>query len=49
MQYTNQTATGSNNRSRSFKRQVTEAHIKCLVINKMTKLGMPIGKWKEVA
>lgn len=41
--------TGSNLLSRSFKRQVTESYIKCLVINKMTKLGMPIGKWKEVA
>lgn len=41
--------TGSNLRSRLFKRQVTEAHVKCLVINKMTKLGMPVGKWEDVA
>ena len=41
--------TGSNLRSREWERQQVEAHLKCLVINKMTKLGMPNGKWSEAA
>lgn len=38
--------TGSNLKSRSYDRQRTEAQVKCLVINKMTKLGMPVGRWE---
>lgn len=34
---------------RTWKRQVIEAQVKCPVINKMSKLGMRIGKWEEVA
>jgi Transposase DDE domain len=41
--------TGSNLRHREWSRQCTEAYIKCLVINKMTKLGMPIGEWEYAA
>jgi len=41
--------TGNNLRHREWKRQCNEAYVKCLVINKMTKLGMPIGQWKYVA
>jgi IS5 family transposase len=41
--------TGSNLRSREWERQQVEAHIKCLIINKMTKMGMPRGKWSEAA
>jgi hypothetical protein len=41
--------TGSSLRSREWKRQRVEAYIKCLVINKMTNLGMPKGIWKEAA
>lgn len=41
--------TGSNLKSREWKRQCTEAHVKCLIINIMTKLGMPIGRWEEAA
>jgi len=33
-------------RSREYERQCTEAYIKCLVLNKMTQLGMPKGSWK---
>ena len=40
---------GGDLHSRTWKRQVTEAQIKCLAVNKMTRLGMPIGKWEEVA
>lgn len=41
--------TGSNLKSREWRRQCVEAHIKCLAINIMTKLGMPIGQWREAA
>jgi hypothetical protein len=37
--------TGGSLRSREFSRQSVEAQIKCLVVNKMTKLGMPSGVW----
>lgn len=37
--------TGEKLRSRSFERQCVEADIKCLIVNKMTRLGMPIGQW----
>ena len=39
--------TGSNLRSREWQRQQVEAHIKCLIINEMTKLGMPQREWKK--
>ena len=38
---------GANLRSRTWENQQTEAIVKCLVLNKMTKLGMPIGHWEE--
>ncbi len=41
--------TGSNLRHREWERQRNEAYIKCLVINKMTKLGMPDGQWENAA
>lgn len=41
--------TGGNLRSREWKRQQVEGFIKCLVINKMTDLGMPDSIWEEVA
>jgi len=41
--------TGSNLRHREWKRQRNEAYIKCLVINKMTNLGMPVGQWEYAA
>ena len=37
--------TGSQLYSREFNRQQTEAQIRCIVVNKFTKLGMPIGEW----
>ena len=37
--------TGGVLRSREQKRQHAEAMVKCMVINTMTKLGMPKGKW----
>jgi hypothetical protein len=41
--------TGGNMRSREWERQCVEGHIKCLVINKMTSLGMPDSVWESVA
>ena len=41
--------TGSNLRSREYSRQQTEALIKCLVVNKMSRLGMPQGVWIDAA
>lgn len=41
--------TGGNLRSREWERQCLEGYIKCLVINKMSSLGMPNGVWEEVA
>jgi IS5 family transposase len=41
--------TSSRLRSREWKRQRVEAYIKCLIINKMAKLGMPKGIWEEAA
>lgn len=41
--------TGGNLRSREMNRQHVEGYIKCMVINKMTCLGMPNGVWEEVA
>ena len=36
---------GENLKSRSFGTHQTESICKCLVINKMNKLGLPKGKW----
>lgn len=41
--------TGGNLRSREWERQCVEGYVKCLVINKMTSLGMPKGVWEEAA
>jgi hypothetical protein len=41
--------TGSNLRSREWKRQCVESQIKCIAVNRMTKLGMPIGRWKAAS
>jgi hypothetical protein len=41
--------TGSNLRSREPTRQQTEALVKCLVANKMSRLGMPRGVWINAA
>lgn len=38
---------GANLRSRIWENQQVEAVIKCMVLNKMTKLGMPVGHWEE--
>lgn len=40
---------GSSLRSRTMDRQSTEARVKCLVINRMTKLGMPRSTRVEAA
>ena len=39
---------GENLKSRSYGAQQTEAICKCLVLNKMNKLGLPNGKWIRV-
>lgn len=41
--------TGGNMRSREWDRQQVEGYVKCLVINKMTSLGMPESSWEKVA
>lgn len=41
--------TGGNMRSREWERQRVEGYIKCLVINKMTTLGMPDSVWGTAA
>ena len=41
--------TGGNMRSREWERQQVEGFIKCLVINKMTTLGMPDSIWEAAA
>lgn len=38
---------GANLRSRSWENQQVEAIVKCLSLNDMTKLGMPVGHWEE--
>lgn len=35
-------------RSRSWTNQRIEAILKCRILNKMTSLGMPIGRWEEM-
>ena len=37
--------TGEGLLSRELSRQSVEAQIKCLVVNKVTRLGMPLGSW----
>lgn len=49
MMYRIKQLTGGGLRSRERRRQIVEASVKCLVVNKMTKLGMPKGKWEEAA
>lgn len=39
---------GGDLRSRSWENQRTEAFVKCLVLNRMTELGMPVGYWEEI-
>lgn len=41
--------TGGNLRSREWERQCVEGYVKCLVINKMTEIGMPDSVWEESA
>lgn len=41
--------TGGRMRSREWGRQRVEGYIKCLVVNKMTRLGMPNSVWEWVA
>lgn len=41
--------TGGNMRSREWERQCVEGCVKCLVINKVTSLGMPDSVWESVA
>lgn len=41
--------TGGNMRSRERERQCVEGYLKCLVINKITNLGMPDSVWEAVA
>ena len=38
---------GGGLRSRTWENQQIEAYVKCLVLNRMTKLGMPTGYWEE--
>lgn len=40
--------TGSKLKSRILSSQQTEALIKCLIVNKLTRLGMPKGEWIEI-
>jgi len=37
--------TGNTLRSRTMETQRVEAYVKCMVVNKMTKLGMPNSSW----
>lgn len=41
--------TGERLRSRRWENQCSESNVKCLIINKMTVLGMPRGYWEEAA
>jgi hypothetical protein len=41
--------TGETLRSRKIENQQIEASIRCLIINRMTRLGMPKGLWEEAA
>ena len=43
------TLLGAALRSRTVETQCTEAHIKCLILNRFTKLGMPKGFWEGAA
>lgn len=36
-------------KSRGWNQQVTESRVKCLVLNRMTQLGMPRGEWVDAA
>jgi hypothetical protein len=41
--------TGEKLRSRELERQKVEGYIKCMVVNQMTRLGMPVSIWEEAA
>jgi len=41
--------TGNTLQSREWVRQHVEVYIKCLIVNKVTRLGMPKGSWELVA
>lgn len=43
------TMLGANLKARSHEAQLSEVYCKCLVINKMTSLGMPDGWWEVAA
>lgn len=45
--YRTKQLTGGNLRSQEWERQRVEGNIKCLIINKMTSLGMPDGVCPE--
>jgi hypothetical protein len=49
MMYRIKQLTGDRLRSREFKRQKVEVMIRCLAVNRMTRLGMPKGRWVEAA
>lgn len=49
MMYRIKQLTGEKLRSRIWENQQCESKVKCLVINKITSLGMPIGTWEWVA
>lgn len=49
MMYRIKQLTGGKLRSRLWGTQQCESKVKCLVINKMTSLGMPMGIWEQVA
>jgi hypothetical protein len=49
MMYRIKQLTGSTLRSRLMKTQCTEAYIKCLVINKMTRMGILVSSWEAAA
>jgi hypothetical protein len=36
-------------KSHGWNQQVTESRVKCLVLNRMTQLGMPKGEWVDAA
>ncbi len=41
--------TGDRLRSRGWDQQCVEAHVRCLILNRMANLGMPTGFWEEAA
>ena len=49
MMYRVKQLTGSTLRSRIMETQCIEAYVKCLVVNKMTRMGMPASSWEVAA